>query len=249
MSIRDRVLAALAAGFLAGCGLAAPQGLTPSSAGLASIQTVVEAAAPDRTTQEVVTPRTPADVDHFESDLYQLDGATPVRVAEQSTPAHGGTSRTVDWTNLKADTTYEVAVRALDADGDDLDAGDRPATADVTTGLDDAQTVPLAIALSNVVFDGRIHPVVTARPGEARRIDHLELALARASGSLWVAAATIQTPQGAGLADTVDFDHLSSDSRFLLTVIAVSSRGRVIASRTAVVETTDDDRVSVFLAL
>jgi len=118
-----------------------------------------------RTIQAVVAAYTAADVDHLAVDLYKdVDGSFTL-ISSQQTPAGSGVTKTVDFTHLKMNTTYKVAVSCITAGGASINKNDGSGEATVTTSNDDYVPLTVNVNLADKVFDGTLHPVVNVTDG------------------------------------------------------------------------------------
>ncbi len=118
-----------------------------------------------RTVQAVVSPYTDADVDHLKVDLYkQIDG-TFTLISTQETPAASGVTKTVNFSHLKMNTTYKVAVTCVNASGSSLNKADGSGESTVTTSNDNFVPLTVNVNLADKVFDGSMHPVISVTDG------------------------------------------------------------------------------------
>lgn len=118
-----------------------------------------------RTVQSVVSPWTSSDVDHLKMDLYkQVDGVF-TKISTQETAVGSGVTKTVNFTHLKMNTAYKIAVTCQDASGASLNKADGSGEATITTSNDNYVPVTVNVNLADKTFDGTMHPVVSVTNG------------------------------------------------------------------------------------
>ncbi len=236
---------------LGGCGTVAPAG---SAIAMSSNRRIVAeariATAIAFRSLASVDPLTADDVDRLRFELWETVGGQDAWLATQETSAGSGITSTVDWSHLKGNWSYKLKAYALDAAGEILNAGGAASVVTLATTLDDGtMQASVAIYLADRVFDGTVHPVITASASDARRTDHIRVTLYQRISGSWVSQSTKSTPDGSGMTKTVDFTHLTMNTSYRLKADLIKSSGSVQKSKTVSFSTGTDDDIRLTVAM